>query len=166
MSYEKYSRIEHLMPVQRRKSKISNYDFLCVILYIVEKGCKWRALPKEYGNWHTIYVRLNRWSKNGTLERIFEALQNEGIISIETTIVCLDSTTVKVHPDAAGALKKREAEYRAFKRRTYDQNSFGYHVCQISLSVRALIGKRSRCAGRSWAPWQNFMRLRVLYPNG
>jgi len=63
-------------------------------------------LPKEYGNWHTIYMRLNRWSKNGTLERIFEALQNEGIIALETKIVCIDSTTVKVHPDAAGCLKK------------------------------------------------------------
>lgn len=94
------------MPVQRRKAEIANYDFLCAILYIIENGCKWRALPKEYGNWHTIYVKLNRWSKNGTLERIFEALQNEGIISIETTVVCLDSTTVKVHPDGTGALKK------------------------------------------------------------
>jgi transposase len=94
------------MPLQRRKAKIANYDFLCAILYLIENGCKWRALPKEYGNWHTIYVKLNRWSKNGTLEQIFEALQNENIISIETTVVCLDSTTVKVHPDATGALKK------------------------------------------------------------
>lgn len=106
LAYEQYCRIQHLMPVQRRKAEIANYDFLCAILYIIENGCKWRALPKEYGNWHTIYVKLNRWSKNGTLERIFEALQNEGIISIETTVVCLDSTTVKVHPDGTGALKK------------------------------------------------------------
>jgi len=94
------------MPVQRRKAEVDNYDFLCAILYIVENGCKWRALPKEYGNWHTIYVKLNRWSKNGTLERIFEALQNEDIISIVTNVVCIDSTTVKVHPDGTGALKK------------------------------------------------------------
>ena len=106
LTYTQFDRIRHLMPVQRRKATIANYDFLCAILYIIENGCKWRALPKEYGNWHTIYVKLNRWSKNGTLERIFEALQNEGIISIETTVVCLDSTTVKVHPDATGALKK------------------------------------------------------------
>jgi hypothetical protein len=49
---------------------------------------------------------LNRWSKNGTLERIFEAMQNEGIISIETKVICLDGTMVKEHPDASGALKK------------------------------------------------------------
>ena len=106
MTHEQFSKIEHIMPVQRRKAEIDNFDFLCAILYIVENGCKWRALPKEYGNWHTIYVKLNRWSKNGTLERIFEALQNEDIISIETTVVCLDSTTVKGHPDGTCALKK------------------------------------------------------------
>ena len=108
LTYEQFDKIQHLMPLQRRKATIANYDFLCAILYLIENGCKWRALPKEYGNWHTIYVKLNRWSKNGTLERIFEALQNESIISIETTVVCLDSTTVKVHPDATGALKKTE----------------------------------------------------------
>jgi transposase len=77
-------------------------------LYVTENGCKWRALPKAFGNWHTVYVRMNRWSKSGALQRLFEALQIEGIIQIRMEAVCLDSTTVKVHPDATGALKKRE----------------------------------------------------------
>ncbi len=51
------------MPKQRKKkSTISNYDFVCVLLYIIENGCKRRTLPKEFGNWHTVYVRFNRWS--------------------------------------------------------------------------------------------------------
>ena len=64
----------------------------------------------EYGNWHTIYVRMNRWSKNGVLDRIFTALQAEGIINIDVKVVCLDSTAVKVYPDACGALKKVETK--------------------------------------------------------
>ena len=87
---------------------MTNIQFLNALLYVVENGCKWRALPKEYGNWHTIYVRMNRWSKNGVLDKVFTALQAEGIINIDTEVVCLDSTTVKVHPEACGALKKRE----------------------------------------------------------
>ncbi len=35
---------------------------MCALLYIIENGCKRRALPKEFGNWHTVYVRFNRWS--------------------------------------------------------------------------------------------------------
>lgn len=93
------------MPIARRKPEVSNYDFLCALLYIIENGCKWRALPNEYGNWHTIYVKFNRWCKNGVIDRIFEALQEENIIEIRTEIICIDSTSIKVHPDATGARK-------------------------------------------------------------
>ena len=102
---KQFAKIWHLMPEQRKKSTTSNYDFVCAMLYIIENGCKWRALPKEFGDWHTIYVRFNRWSKKSTIDRIFEELQNKNIIDIRTEIVCVDSTTVNVHPDAAGARK-------------------------------------------------------------
>lgn len=74
--------------------------------YVIENGCKWRALPKEFGNWHTIYVRMNCWSKNGILKKLFEILQKESIIKVSIEVLCLDSTSVKVHPDGTGALKK------------------------------------------------------------
>ena len=32
--------------------------------YVAEHGCKWRGLPKRFGNWHTICTRMNRSSKN------------------------------------------------------------------------------------------------------
>jgi transposase len=79
---------------------------LNAILYVAENGCKWRALPKRFGNWHTIYVRLNRWAKNGTLERVFEQLQLAQIIRLKIEAMSLDSTAVKAHPDGTGALKK------------------------------------------------------------
>ena len=89
---------------------MSNHQLVNAILYVTENGCKWRALPETYGNWHTVYVRMNRWSKNEVLKRLFEALQVEGIIKIKMEAVCLDSTTVKVHPDGTGALKKPESK--------------------------------------------------------
>ena len=105
---KQYNSIKEYLPKQRGNVKVDNLLFLNAILYVVENGCKWRALPKEYGNWHTIYVRMNRWSKNGVLARVFRALQKEGVIDINVEVVCLDSTAVKVHPDACGALKKVE----------------------------------------------------------
>ncbi len=52
------------MPIERKPAKISNQQFLNALLYMVENGCKWRASPKKYGNWHTIYMKFNRWAKN------------------------------------------------------------------------------------------------------
>ena len=40
------------------------------------------ALPKRFGNWHTIYTRMNRWSKNGVLDAVFEKLQREQLVRI------------------------------------------------------------------------------------
>jgi len=106
ISEEQLSKIQHLLPIQRKPEEVEMINFLNGVLYVIENGCKWRAMPREFGNWHTIYTRFNRWCKNGTLDAIFLALQEDGIICIETEIVCLDSTSVKVHPDGTGALKK------------------------------------------------------------
>ena len=109
---EQYQKIAKYLPVQRGNVKISNLQLINALLYVMENGCKWRALPEKFGNWHTV-VRLNRWSKNGVLERVFAGLQTEGIIEVIVNFICLDSTTVKVHPDACGALKKTENKQSA-----------------------------------------------------
>jgi transposase len=97
--------IRHL-PMWWGNVTIDNDHFLDAIIYICENGCKWRALPAPFGPWHTIYVRINRWAKKGVLERVFLALRAEQIAVKPITVVSLDSTSVKVHPDAAGSLKK------------------------------------------------------------
>ena len=106
LTIEHLEKIKPHLPTPRKNPKIEMLDFLNAVLYIIENGCKWRSLPEKYGDWHTIYTRLNRWCKNGTLAKVFAALQEENIIDIRTDIVCIDSTTIKVHPDGTGSLKK------------------------------------------------------------
>ena len=101
-----YERIAPSLPVQRGNVSVSNLQVLNAILYVAEHGCKWRGLPTRFGNWHTIYTRMNRWSRNGVLDRVFEQLQRERIVRIQLEAVSLDSAIVKVHPDGTGALQK------------------------------------------------------------
>jgi transposase len=101
-----YRRIEACLPLQRGNVNVGNLQVVNAILHVAEQGCKWRALPRRFGNWHTIYTRMNRWSKAGILARLFEHLQRQQIIRIKIEAVSLDSTIVKVHPDGTGALKK------------------------------------------------------------
>jgi transposase len=103
---EQFRRIEGCFPTQRGNVTISNLDVLNAILYVAENGCKWRALPRRFGRWHTIYTRMNRWAKAGVLDRVFTALQEEEIIRINVETLSVDSTIVKVHPDGTGAEKK------------------------------------------------------------
>ena len=110
ISEAQLGRIEECLPRQRGNVSLSNLQVLNAILYVAEQGCKWRGLPKRFGNWHTIYTRMNRWSKSGVLDRVFEQLQREQIVRIKIEAVSLDSTIVKVHPDGTGALKKTDSK--------------------------------------------------------
>ena len=104
----RFQRIESELPRQRGNVRVTNLQFLNAVLYVAEQGCKWRGLPKRFGPWHTIYTRMNRWSKSGVLDHVFELLQREQIVRIKIEAVKMDSTIVKVHPDGTGALKKTD----------------------------------------------------------
>src|SRR6266700_3276220 len=92
-----YARVEPILPRQRGNVSMTNLTVLNAFLYVAEQGCKWRGLPPRFGNWHTIYTRMNRWAKSGVLDRVFEELQRSRLILIRIEAVSLDSTSVKVH---------------------------------------------------------------------
>jgi transposase len=106
LTEDQYEVIRPLMPVHRGNVRITNLDVINAVLYVAENGCKWRALPERFGNWHTIYTRWRRWAAAGVLERGFQTLQEHQLIRIRVECVGLDRTSVKVHPDGTGALKK------------------------------------------------------------
>ena len=129
LTQAQYDRIAPYLPVQRGNVSLSNQQVLNAILYVAEHGCKWRGLPPRFGNWHTIYTRMNRWSKNGVLDQVFEQLQREQMVRIKIEAVSMDSTIVKVHPDGTGALKKRPPSHRQIPRRLDHQDSYGCRGC-------------------------------------
>ncbi|AAW73555.1 possible transposase [Xanthomonas oryzae pv. oryzae KACC 10331] len=101
-----FALIEHCLPLQRGNVSMTNLQVVNALLYVAEHGCKWRGLPERFGNWHTVYTRINRWAKSGVLDRMFAQLQTCQIVRIKIEAVSLDSTSIKVHPDGTGALKK------------------------------------------------------------
>jgi len=101
-----YELFRDCLPRQRGNVSHENLNVLNGMIFIMENGCKWRSLPKEFGNWHTIYTRMSRWSKNGVLHRVFERLQRDGMMNVLVTVMSLDSTSIRVHPNGTGALKK------------------------------------------------------------
>jgi transposase len=103
---EQYALAHPYLPVQRGNVRISNLTVVNAILFVAENGCKWRALPTRFGNWHTVYMRMRRWAEAGVLDRLFDALQEHHMIRVSVDCLGLDSTSVKVHPDGSGAPKK------------------------------------------------------------
>ena len=117
LAKEHLERIRDCLPVERGNVGVEVLSFLNGVLYVAENGCKWRRMPEKFGNRHTIYTRMNRWSKSGVWDRVFERLQKEGLLHLELRVVSLDGTSAKVHPDGTGAEKKRAAGHRQLARR-------------------------------------------------
>ncbi len=63
LSDAQYAQLAPLLPPPSNHLKIPHRQMLDAWLYVLYQGCTWRGLPREVGNWHTIYVRLNRWAK-------------------------------------------------------------------------------------------------------
>jgi transposase len=135
LTTEQFDRIKGYLPIQRGNVKTENLTFIRALLYVAENGCKWRALPPEYGNWNSVYKKVNRWAKAGVLERVFAALQKERIITISIKVLALDSTSIKVHPDAHGALKKT-GNKPSGSQRAAGTPSFMWYLRMIRLSSR------------------------------
>src|SRR5271154_4719471 len=144
---EQYERIQDCLPVQRGNVRHENLVLLNAILYVAEHGCKWRGLPKRYGNWHSIYVRMNRWAKKGVLDQVFAKLQQEQILRITIEAFSLDSTSVKVHPDGTGALKKRTTSHREIARGMEYQDSSGCRECSNGNNLLLVARRSARCSG-------------------
>jgi transposase len=54
-----------------------NRRFVEAVLYRFRAGIPWRDVPGRFGNWHRVYVRFNRWSKQSVWQKVFTHLAKE-----------------------------------------------------------------------------------------
>jgi transposase len=90
------------------KPELSERDFLEAVLYLARTGSPWRDLPKEFGEWIAVYMRFRRWEKAGVWRGLWEQLEQGACPA--ALLLFIDSTSIPVHPHAAGAPKKTAAE--------------------------------------------------------
>ena len=90
--------------------------FFEAVLYWARTGIPWRDLPAEFGAWDAVYNRLRRWVYSGSLKALFERLTAAPELG-GVRRVLLDSTVVRAHQHAAGALRKKKRSGRPGARR-------------------------------------------------
>src|SRR5919202_1184795 len=59
-------------PLTHSRRRIVN-----AIEYVARTGCAWRQLPHDFPSWKTVYWYFTRWSTNGTLDHLHNALREK-----------------------------------------------------------------------------------------
>lgn len=104
---DQWDRIKDLLPGKkgdRGGTAKDNLTFVEAVLWVVRTGSPWRDIPKEFGKWHAIYVRYDRWVKKGVWEKMFQAVCDDA----DFEYVMVDGSIVRVHQH--GAAKKKEPD--------------------------------------------------------
>ena len=59
------------------KSEVHKRSLVEAVLYLVDNGCKWRALPHDYPNWSTVKSFYYRAVESGLWEKVMDYLVKE-----------------------------------------------------------------------------------------
>ncbi len=99
-----------------RRREVDVREVMNGVLYVLETGCQWRALPKDLPPKSTVHDYLMLWDWDGTLERVHHALylmtrELEGRAASPSARV-IDSQSVK-GAEKGGRASTRRATTRA-----------------------------------------------------
>jgi transposase len=107
LSDEQWAAIKpHLPIIHTGPRRVDDRRVISGIVHRFREGCRWRALPPEYGPYTTVFNRWNRWSQRGLWQSIFAALV---ACADPPEVTMIDSSAVKAHRSAAGAKKGAKA---------------------------------------------------------
>jgi putative transposase len=97
-----WAMVEPLIPPAKsggRKRTTDVREVLNAIIYLLRTGCAWRMLPHDFPNWNTVYTYFRNWRKDGTWQKLNDALRREVRTQAgreaEPSAAILDSQSVK-----------------------------------------------------------------------
>ena len=73
---DQWEKIKDFFP-HGNKSAIHKRSLVEAVLYLVDNGCKWRALPHDYTKWSTVKSFYYRAIESGTWEKVKDFLVKE-----------------------------------------------------------------------------------------
>ena len=95
--------------------------FLEALQYFAVHNITWRALPREFGHWNSVWKRFWRLSQSGTFEAFFDSLA--AMSQTAHLVQMFDSTVVRAHVSAAGAKGGRTIKHSAARAAASRQKS-------------------------------------------
>ena len=109
LSDEMWARIEPVLPPLKGAMGRPMRDHRVLVegaVYRYRTGIAWRDLPAEFGPWQTVWKRHQRFSLDGTWDKVLTTLQSQADARGEIDWrVSVDSTSARVHQHGATAAR-------------------------------------------------------------
>lgn len=125
--------------------RMDNLQVLDASLYVAANGCERSAPPAHSGAWHTVYMRMQHWSRAGALDQGFERLQRHRLMQVRLKAVCLEVSIAQVHTDGTGA--PRQTAFKLSRAEAADERNILTWSLTAGQAGRA--GRLSRCLKES-----------------
>lgn len=78
------------------------------VFWIARTATPWRDLHEHFGKWGTVHRQFRRWTLAGVWDAMLEALTDGD--QVPDSVQMIDSTIVRAHQHAAGAVKRGMVE--------------------------------------------------------
>jgi transposase len=164
MTDAEWAIIEPMLPVPAcetpaggRPERYCRRQIVDAIRYLVDQGCKWRGLPRDFAPWRRVYGYFVKWEKSQVTEQVVDALRRrirvgEGRAE-EPTAAVVDSQSVRGAPTVGRATRGFDAGKKINGRKRHIAvDTLGLLICVLALQA----GVQDRDAAR---PLVILMRL-------
>lgn len=167
VSDEQWEILRRLLPPRSRcgRKPLDRRAVLNAILYVLLTGCQWRALPKDFPKWSSVYTIYRRWKLNGTWVRLHDRLRERCRRQVgkkrTPTVAIIDSQTAKT-----SVVADEQRGYDAGKKLLGRKRHLAVDTLGLVLSVvvhAASIQDQDGAPGLLIKLHEQFRRLKVIF---
>ncbi len=106
---EEWKKLEPSMPVPNKRGRprrTNLREVVDAIFYLLQSGCQWDMLPKDFPPWQTVYGYFRAWIASGFWEHVhdvlYRAVRNLEGREESPTLAIIDAQSTKTGSDARG----------------------------------------------------------------